>query len=138
MKKNKRSVASLITPLFVIAVLVVTYLYFPGLYSALVGSSPATSGPVTSTPAVLSEAAPEIGHQTKTTGCKSDGILPDPECTPGAIDPNVTAQSQNGTICIVGYTGTVRPSTSITGKIKIVTLDAYSFTGRHRIMNWII
>ena len=87
----------------------------------------------TDTPTVLSgQATPtvEIGHPIKTTGCKSDGVLPDRECTPGAIDPNVTQQMVNGTICIVGYSSDVRPDTSVTNKIKIAQFAAYGIDNK--------
>jgi hypothetical protein len=70
-----------------------------------------------------------FGHPIKTTGCKSDGVLPDRECTPGAIDPNVSQKLVNGTICIVGYSDEVRPPTSKTNKIKTAQLLAYGFAG---------
>ncbi len=50
--------------------------------------------------------------------CRVRGVLPDPECTPGAIDPHVTQMNIQETICQVGYTKTVRPSTSVTNPIK--------------------
>ena len=52
--------------------------------------------------------------------CKSPtGVLPDPKCTPGATDPRVTQSNIQSTICVPGYTKTVRPSTSVTDPIKI-------------------
>jgi hypothetical protein len=51
------------------------------------------------------------GIQTKTTGCIANQILPDPECSPGAIlttDPKV--------ICVSGYTKTVRNVSEATKK----------------------
>ena len=41
--------------------------------------------------------------QTKTSGCLANQILPDPACSPGAV---LTTNTK--TICVVGYTKTVR------------------------------
>lgn len=86
--------------------------------------------PVTPAPATLSVQTANtvsFGNPVKTTGCKSDGILPDRECTPGAIDSAVTQQLVNGTICVVGYSSEVRPPSSETNKIKVMQLMAYGF-----------
>jgi hypothetical protein len=51
--------------------------------------------------------------------------LPDPRCTPGAIDPAVTRSDIGRTICRPGYTAAVRPSTSITDPEKRASLRSY-------------
>ena len=51
--------------------------------------------------------------------------LPDPACTPGAIDPAVTQANIARTICRPGYTATVRPPASDTGRWKIRTFVFY-------------
>jgi hypothetical protein len=51
--------------------------------------------------------------------------LPDPKCTPGAVDPTVTQANLASTICRSGYTRTVRPSASITGRFKAASLRQY-------------
>lgn len=52
--------------------------------------------------------------------CRSrdDGKLPDRQCTPGAIDPAVTQSNIDSTICVSGYTSTVRPPESQTTRAK--------------------
>lgn len=45
-------------------------------------------------------------------------LLPDPRCTPGAIDPAVTQANIGSTICRAGYTRTVRPPESQTEDFK--------------------
>jgi hypothetical protein len=67
---------------------------------------------------------------TKTSGCASQGGLPDTACTPGAIDPRVTQANIASTICTRGYTATVRPSTSVTDRIKRDQMTAYSLQGQ--------
>jgi hypothetical protein len=51
--------------------------------------------------------------------------LPDPACTPGGIDPAVTQADLATTICRPGYTATVRPPASDTGRWKIRTYVFY-------------
>ncbi|MCW2900329.1 MAG: hypothetical protein JWO67_2594 [Streptosporangiaceae bacterium] len=51
--------------------------------------------------------------------------LPDPACTPGAIDPAVTQADIATTICRSGYTATLRPPSSDTGRWKIRTYVFY-------------
>jgi hypothetical protein len=52
--------------------------------------------------------------------------LPDPRCTPGAVDPAVTQGNLRSTICHPGYTKTVRPSSSQTDRFKFeVVYPAY-------------
>jgi hypothetical protein len=63
--------------------------------------------------------------RTKTSGCHSQGGLPDPACTPGAIDPRVSRSDINSTICTRGYTTTVRPPLSVTEPIKRERMAAY-------------
>src|SRR5947207_448349 len=70
------------------------------------GSSTNTGGSTSSssTGGSTSAAEPDWGHQTKTTGCKVNGPLQDPACTPGAIFPDATKAK----ICVSGYAGSVR------------------------------
>ena len=120
-RSSQRSILGFLT----VVLLIVFYLIFPEGQITLL-----TPTPIATTPAVLSgQVTPtvSIGNPIKTTGCKSDGILPDRECTPGAIDPDVSQQMINGTICIVGYTDSVRPPSSETNKIKEMQLAAYGF-----------
>lgn len=51
--------------------------------------------------------------------------LPDPACTPGAIDPAVTQANVASTICRSGYTATVRPPAADTGRWKVRTYVFY-------------
>src|SRR3989338_2605017 len=46
----------------------------------------------------------QLAVRTKTFNCIINGSLPDPQCTPGAVFPNVTREQ----ICVKGYTKTVR------------------------------
>lgn len=64
-----------------------------------------------------------------TSTCQTvNGVLPDPKCTPGAADPSVTQDNIDSTICVSGYTKTVRPPVSVTDPIKQEHMQAYGFT----------
>lgn len=54
--------------------------------------------------------------------------LPDPACTPGAIDPAVTQDNIASTICRSGYTSTIRPPASDTNRWKIRTYVFYDLS----------
>lgn len=49
-------------------------------------------------------------------------VLPDPTTTPGVLNPNVTQATIASTICVHGWTATVRPPTSYTDPIKTKNL----------------
>ncbi|MEV7217975.1 hypothetical protein AB0O31_33380 [Kitasatospora cineracea] len=53
--------------------------------------------------------------------------LPDPACTPGAYNPDVTQSTIQSTICVSGWTATVRPPTSYTNALKIQGIAAYGY-----------
>jgi hypothetical protein len=60
----------------------------------------------------------------------TDGYaLPDPSCTPGAIDTAVTQADLASTICSSGYTSSVRPPESMTEPAKYRSMDAYGSSG---------
>lgn len=56
------------------------------------------------------------------------GPLPDPACTPGATNPQVTQDSIATTICKSGWTSTIRPPTSVTNKLKTEGIRDYGYT----------
>lgn len=53
--------------------------------------------------------------------------LPKNELTPGAINPEVTQQNIDSTICIKGWTKTIRPPNSYTRKLKVRQIEAYGY-----------
>ena len=63
--------------------------------------------------------------RTKTSGCLAHDGLPDPACTPGAIDARVGQANLAQTICRSGYTRTVRPPRGVTDEIKRRAIRAY-------------
>ena len=54
-----------------------------------------------------------------------DRDLPNPVYTPGSTSPAVTQANINQTICVSGYTATVRPSSSYTTALKTRQLATY-------------
>jgi hypothetical protein len=62
----------------------------------------------------------KVTYSRTLTSCRfGDGDqLPDPACTPGAIDPAVTQANIRSTICRSGYTATVRPPEAQTEHAK--------------------
>jgi hypothetical protein len=58
----------------------------------------------------------------------NEPILPIKSVTPGAIDPSVTQSNIGSTICVIGYTAKIRPSSSYTNNLKKQQLGStYSF-----------
>ena len=51
--------------------------------------------------------------------------LPDPRCTPGALNPAVTQATIASTICRSGWTATVRPPESVSEPEKLANMRAY-------------
>src|SRR5258707_14565043 len=58
---------------------------------------------------------------------RDSGKLPDPACTPGSLDPGVTQATIHLTICVRGWTATIRPPSSETTPLKHdIAYPAYS------------
>jgi hypothetical protein len=54
--------------------------------------------------------------------------LPDPSCTPGSYNPDVTQSTIGSTICMSGWTATVRPPTSYTNALKAQGIADYGYS----------
>jgi hypothetical protein len=100
-----------------------------------------TAGPMAAEPAISSAPTPSPVRATRTTapthsvptattaipvvaptgGIRinaAGAVLPDPLRTPGAINPAVSQATIDQTICVSGWTATVRPSSAVTTGIK--------------------
>lgn len=55
------------------------------------------------------------------------GNLPNSTLTPGAIDNKVTQDNIHQTICVSGYSASVRPPTSFTNGLKAMQIKQYNF-----------
>lgn len=63
--------------------------------------------------------------------------LPNPTLTPGAANPAVTPASIHSTICVAGYSSSVRPSESYTEALKFRQLDTgYNLGGDTRASDY--
>jgi hypothetical protein len=98
-----------------------------------VTSPPATTRPVPAKPAVPKNPPAPAVAPTATGGIvvnASGAVLPDAARTPGALNPAVTQGTISSTICVTGWTSTVRPPSSVTTKIKIGQLaSGYAYEG---------
>jgi hypothetical protein len=63
------------------------------------------------------------------TSCRArdGGKLPDPACTPGATYAKVTQADIHSTICVSGWTDTVRPDEGHTENLKIKQIRMYKY-----------
>ena len=84
------------------------------------------------------QAAPAPTNTTSTptpgachAGTDSGQPLPDPHCTPGALNPAVTQQDIGATICNPGWASRIRPPESYTEPIKRTSIRQYGFTDTH-------
>lgn len=122
--------------------------YLTGVRSGLQGGD-AFGGPLAVGPEVLAElesispSGIQYGPGPRTTytvepqpaagtchyGYDGADPLPDPVCTPGALNPQVTQSTIGSTICTGGYTSTIRPPESITEPEKTASAAAYDYTG---------
>lgn len=57
--------------------------------------------------------------------------LPDPALTPGAINPSVTQANIQQTVCVKGYTKTIRPPAHFTNKLKKRQMREYGYADRN-------
>jgi hypothetical protein len=104
----------------------------PALLAGCVAGCAAGSSPTLNAGDPPQRAPPTTATATPAS-CHTRGhgllALPDPRCTPGARSPAVTQSDIDSTICVPGYTRTVRPRESITEPEKLDSMDAYGDTG---------
>lgn len=87
--------------------------------------APVTTLPSASTTVVAIAESPGTCH-VRGTG---SFVLPDPACTPGVTNPDVTQANIASTICASGWTATIRPPESYTEPLKLEQIAAYGETG---------
>jgi hypothetical protein len=59
----------------------------------------------------------------------SDPFPADPLRTPGVLNPDVTQATIGSTICVHGWTATIRPPVDYTNALKLEQMHAYGETG---------
>lgn len=79
------------------------------------------SGPL----AVGDKNTPMPAPNSCNVGSRDGQPTPDAKCTPGAINGEVNQNNINDTICKSGWTKTVRPPSSVTGKMKQASALSY-------------
>lgn len=62
------------------------------------------------------------------TSLDPETTKPDPKCTPGATNPDVTPANIHSTICRSGYTRTIRPPVRYTNALKREQIREYGYT----------
>jgi hypothetical protein len=75
-----------------------------------------------------------VQAQPPANSCRARGSglfeLPDPRCTPGALNPAVTQHTIGSTICVAGWTSSVRPPESVTEPEKLADMRSYGLSSR--------
>jgi len=83
----------------------------------------ASNGPATSR-------APSSQGQSTVTPTRTSVGLPNPDITPGSINPNVTHDNIAATICKRGWTATIRPPQAYTSALKLAQIVEYGYADR--------
>ena len=87
------------------------------------------TGTIILTTALLAPAAAASPHAAAASTCSTSYLpLPDPACTPGVTNPDVTQATIHSTICVSGWTSTIRPPTSYTNKLKAQGIIDYGYS----------
>ncbi|MFJ9906201.1 hypothetical protein ACIRVK_25470 [Streptomyces sp. NPDC101152] len=69
------------------------------------------------------------GSAAHAASCSQDYLpLPDPTCQPGDYNPDVTQSTIDSTICVSGWTATVRPPASYTNALKVKQISEYGYS----------
>jgi hypothetical protein len=58
------------------------------------------------------------------------GDLPNPQLTPGATNPSVSQENIDETICVSGWTKTIRPAASYTNQLKKKQIGEYGYENK--------
>lgn len=98
-----------------------------GVYAA---SRPHPKPRPSPSPSVIPTESPSPGscHLRAAPDSAGQLVLPDPVCTPGVLNPSVSQATIRSTICVRGWTATVRPPVSYTSALKVSGMRAYGFT----------
>jgi hypothetical protein len=119
-RRTRTKVILVVVGLLVVLVIVSPKAAAPN--AATVTPSPTATVPSSSTSAGVPTTA------ASPSSCHSTNGLPDLACTPGVADLRVTQENIGSTICVSGYTATVRPPATYTNALKIDQMRAYGMT----------
>lgn len=80
-------------------------------------------------PAAAASPGTSAGPDASAATCSTSYLpLPDPSCTPGVTNPDVTQATIHSTICVSGWTSTIRPPTTYTNKLKQQGIIDYGYS----------
>ncbi|MEV4255633.1 hypothetical protein AB0J52_20955 [Spirillospora sp. NPDC049652] len=88
------------------------------------GSAPKTGKSGTGVPTDVPTHAPGSCHASSLDPATT---RPDPKCTPGATNPDVTQANIHQTICVAGYTKKIRPPVTYTNRLKRQQIKEYGY-----------
>lgn len=115
-----------------VALLAVTLLTACGPIATAGSSSGSSSSPGNGFVTGSASAGASFSASAASTGgpgsCHSGNGLPDPRCTPGAVNPQVTQANIASTVCEHGWTATIRPPASYTNKLKRQQIALYGYS----------
>lgn len=83
-------------------------------------STPAVSGPV-----IGDKNSPMPAPNTCKLDQRDGTVLPDPRCTPGAIDPAITQANLTTTICKTGWRDNAYPAVAVDNQMRIDSARSY-------------
>ncbi len=79
-------------------------------------------------PTTVTETAAPPTATTSTVPNEDAPYLPNPAWQPGAYNPAVTQDNIQSTICVSGYTKTIRPPASYTDALKVQQIAQYGYS----------
>ena len=120
----------------------------PGSASGTVAASPVATPPVSASEVASADASADVDDESSASAGTSfvptaTGLLPpsssaepadrlpgepDPALTPGALNPAVTQGTIHSTICVSGWTATIRPDSSFTDALKVRQISQYGYS----------
>jgi hypothetical protein len=107
-------------------------LWFLSVLVLLAGCvGPSTPAPATPTsPSIVSPSPTSfaVSSTLPSNACHIRAALPDPSCTPGVTNPDVTQSNLASTVCASNWTKSIRPSTAYTDKLKGQQIAQYGYT----------
>jgi len=113
----------------------------PATPSTVTTSSPSTQPTTTTTQVVPAVTQPQasglvvgVAYRSDVpSGCVIGGNLgaplPDSRCTPGTLNPDVSQATIATTICVPGYSTSIRPPSSFTSSLKRAQMASWGITG---------
>ncbi|WP_031072764.1 hypothetical protein [Streptomyces sp. NRRL WC-3742] len=100
----------------------------PHRLATVLATAALTGAALTTGAAAHAAPAAHTAGSTLAASCSQAYLpLPDPACTPGATNPDVSQDTIDSTICVGGYSTSIRPSTSYTNRLKIQQIAQYGY-----------